>query len=92
MTVITELDLIGCDLPTDSPYVINGVMSTQFSIARFYGGIKFNDYSYTYNADADQLVRRDVLTWVTKRRKAAAKAQRDADKAKAKAAQQEIQA
>jgi hypothetical protein len=92
VTLITDLDLIGCDLPTDSPYVINGVMNMQFSIARFYGGVKFNGYSYTYSPVDDQLVRRDVLAWITKQRKAAAKAQRDADKAKAKAAQQEIQA
>jgi hypothetical protein len=91
MTLITELNLIGCDLPTDSPYVINGVMNTQFSIARFYGGVKFNDHHYFYDADHDQLVRGDVLAWITKQRKAAAKAQRDADKAKAKAAQQEIE-
>jgi hypothetical protein len=91
MNLITEIDLIGCDLPTDSPYVINGVMNTQFSIARFYGGIEFNGFSYFYCADHDQLVRRDVLVWITKQRKAAAKAQRDADKAKAKAAQQGIE-
>jgi hypothetical protein len=91
MTIITELDLIGCDLPTNSPYVINGVTHTQFSIARFYGGINFNGYSYAYDAGHDQLVRRDVLAWITKQRKAAAKAQRDADRAESKAAQQEIE-
>jgi hypothetical protein len=91
MTAITELDLIGCDLPTNAPYVINGVTHTQFSIARFYGGIGFNGYSYAYDAGHDQLVRRDVLAWITKQRKAAAKAQREAEKAKAKASQAEIQ-
>ena len=40
--------------------------NSQFSIARFYGGIRFNGEHYTYLPGADQLVRDDVLAWLKK--------------------------
>lgn len=54
-----------------TPYVIAGVSRTQFSIARHCGGITYNRKSYTYMPAHDELIRDDVLKWVTKRRKEA---------------------
>lgn len=42
---------------------------TQFSIARYYGSIKFNGDFYIYRPDVDELIRDDVLAWVIKRQK-----------------------
>ena len=42
---------------------------TQFSIARFYGGIKFNGETFTYLPDTDELIRDDVLRWRVKQLK-----------------------
>lgn len=61
---IALLDL--CGLHRRAPFLIDGVLNTQFSIARFYGGIRYNGEHYTYLPDADQLVRDDVLAWLKK--------------------------
>ena len=44
-----------------TPEKIYGVSNTQFSIARHYGGCKFNGVHYTYNPADDTLIRDDVL-------------------------------
>lgn len=57
------------NLSRKTPFAIQGVMNTQLSIARFYGGIRYNGDSYTYFPDGDELIRDDVLIFVTKLRK-----------------------
>ena len=57
------------NLPRKTPFAIQGVMNTQLSIARFYGGIRYNGDGYTYMPDGDELIRDDVLNFVTKLRK-----------------------
>ena len=82
-----ELARAAGELPSDPPGIIRGVRDTQLSIARHYGGIKFNDHHYTYFPDGDELIRDDVLKWVTKARKAADKARKSADAIKVAAHQ-----
>ena len=57
------------NLPRKTPFAIQGVMNTQLSIARFYGGIRYNGDGYTYMPDGDELIRDDVLLFVAKLRK-----------------------
>jgi hypothetical protein len=59
------------------PLIIRNVQSTQFSLARYYGVITYNGQRYTYFALGDELIRDDVLRWVTKRREAERKAAAD---------------
>lgn len=61
------------DMSKITPYVIAGVSHTQFSIARHYGSITYNRKTYFYMPTHDELIRDDVLKWVTKRRKEANK-------------------
>lgn len=58
-----------------TPFVIRGVSESQFSIARYYGGIRLDGASYTYEPTTDELIRNDVLTLIERRRR---QAQRDA--------------
>lgn len=72
---------------TTPPERLHGWQDTQFSIARFYGGITYQGHTYTI-AVAEKgapLVRTDVLMREAKERKAAAEA------TKAKAAEQQGQ-
>lgn len=62
-----------CPLHRRTPFMIRSVSTTQFSIARHYGGIKFNNCDYTYNSDTDEFVRDDVLAWIQKQIKATQK-------------------
>lgn len=55
-------------LPRCTPFAIRCVSETQFSIARFFGTMRFNGQAYTYFQDTDELVRDDVLRWVMKRK------------------------
>jgi len=67
MTTPTHLDgLAGCPLDRSTPFGMTNVSTTQLSIARHYGGIKFNGARYTYFPDTDELVRDDVLRWLVK--------------------------
>lgn len=69
---LTESDIAALQvskLPRKTPFAISGVMNTQLSIARFYGGINYNGEGYTYMPDGDELIRNDVLAFVTKLRK-----------------------
>lgn len=43
------------------PERIRGVSQSQFSIARYYGGIMFNGRSYIYMPETDELIREDVF-------------------------------
>jgi len=64
----TEADAIQ-HLDRSTPFLIGGVSNTQLSIARHYGGIKFQGQTYTYFPASDELIRDDVLQFVTKMRK-----------------------
>lgn len=71
MSMLTAADIEALqtsDLDRKTPFVIRGVSQSQFSVARHYGGAKFNDASYTYDPKADELVRDDVLKWLKSRR------------------------
>lgn len=53
-----------------TPFVICGVSRSQLSIARFYGGCKFQGRNYSYIPTTDELLRDDVVKWLAKHRKA----------------------
>ena len=66
----TEIESLNAsDLSQETPFTIQGVSYSQFSISRHYGACVFNGARYTYLADCDELVRDDVLEFVEKRRK-----------------------
>ena len=68
------LDIIkDCPLERSTPFCIKGVSGSQFSIARHYGGIKFQQSDYTYLPHSDELIRDDVLKWARKNVKPATK-------------------
>lgn len=70
MTDPSELTgLEECGLHRRTPYGMTNVRMTQFSIARFYGGITFNGDSYTYLPHTDELIRNDVLKWKRRQKK-----------------------
>lgn len=46
--------------PLEGPEEIHGVSQSQFSIARHYGGIKFNGTPYVYDPTRDVLIREDI--------------------------------
>lgn len=65
-----EIDAINAsNLKRTTPFLIRSVSQTQFSIARYFGGANFNGARYTYLDDSDELIRDDVLKFVTKLRK-----------------------
>lgn len=61
--------LQGTILPRDTPFIIQGVSSTQLSVARHYGGCKFQGREYKYIPPTDELIRDDVIKWLLKYRK-----------------------
>jgi hypothetical protein len=63
-SVLSDLD--SCPLHRKSPFGITNVTQTQFSIARYYGGINFNGSMYIYYPDTDELIREDVMKWRAK--------------------------
>lgn len=63
-SILTDLD--DCPLHRKSPYGITNVSMTQFSVARYYGGMNFNGSFYIYNPPTDELIREDVLKWRNK--------------------------
>ena len=56
-------------LSRDTPFIIQGVSTTQLSIARHYGGCKFQNREYRYVPPTDELVRDDVIKWILDYRK-----------------------
>jgi hypothetical protein len=58
-----------CPLHRKTPFGIRNVSMTQLSIARHYGGIKYNGEAYTYIPKTDELIRDDVLKWQRKNAK-----------------------
>lgn len=58
--------------PAESPpWQIFGVSRSQLSIARHYGGCKYNGHGYTYDPSDDSLTRDDVLDEAVKMRRVA---------------------
>lgn len=70
-------------LHRDTPYLIRGVSTGFFSIARHYGGAKYNGSDYLYLPETDELIRDDVA-------KCIAKAEKPVKKAKKPVEQQEL--
>ena len=64
------LGLDSCPLHRKTPFGMTNVSMTQLSIARHYGGIRYNGDQYTYFQDTDELVRDDVLKWQRKQKRA----------------------
>lgn len=63
-----ELDAIQ-SLPRDTPYQIRNVSHGHLSIARHYGGCRFNGAEYVYDPTDDTLTRNDVLKLVMRGRR-----------------------
>jgi hypothetical protein len=55
-------------LDRSTPFIFSGVSNTQLSIARHYGVINFQGQTYTYFPATDELIRDNVLKFVTKMR------------------------
>lgn len=88
MSYLTESELDALqltDLSRETPFLFGHVKSTQFSVARHYGGATFNGWHYTYVPTTDELVRDDVIKWVQRKRRF------DALQAKAEAVQAQAQ-
>lgn len=64
---INALQASGLDKKT--PYIIQNVSETQLSIARYFGGCRYDGVYYTSIPVADEIVRNDVLKWIIKYRK-----------------------
>lgn len=77
-------------LSRDTPYVIEGVSGSQFSIARLYGGATFNGESYVYDPTEDELIRRDVVKWLGRRRSEELKASKLKAQAETKSRQRKL--
>lgn len=56
-------------LHRETPYAIYHVSEGMFSLARYYGGITYNDSHYRYIPEHDACVRDDVWRLVEKLRK-----------------------
>ena len=57
-----------CPLSKAIPFGMKGVSRTQLSIARHYGGIKYQGEHYVYIPETDELIRADVQKWKSKRK------------------------
>lgn len=56
----TEVDALQeSGLHRNTPYIIRGVSQGHLSIARYYGGAKFNGSDYSYVPNTDELIRND---------------------------------
>lgn len=73
-------DILAKGLHKRTPYLIRGVSSGYFSIARYCGGIKYNGDSFTYMPTTDELVRDDVLKFIVKKRKGEKQSEQKAKK------------
>lgn len=60
-------------LPRATAYLIRGVSTSQFSVARHYGGAVFNGARYFYIPETNELIRADVLKFIQARRRVTAK-------------------
>ncbi len=71
--MISLADITDCPLDRSTPFGVRGVSNSQFSIARYYGGVTFNGQRYTYLPETDELIRDDVLRWLTSKKRKQAK-------------------
>ena len=72
MSFLTESETESIQhLQRNTPYLITGVSHGFFSVARHYGGASYNGSHYTYIPATDELIRDDVIKFVTKARKKA---------------------
>ncbi len=71
-------------LPRDSAFVIQGVSGSMFSVARYYMGMRWNGYYYSYVPPTDELIRADVVKWLGKYRQSKAKKAKQANAEKQK--------
>jgi len=55
-----------CPLHQKTPFVITNVSQTQFSIARYSCGCRYNGEHYVYLPLTDELIRDDVRIWKLK--------------------------
>ena len=69
--IASSVGVEACGLHRRTPYGMTNVSMTQLSIARHYGGIKYNGDSYTYLPKTDELIRDDVIKWQRKQKRAA---------------------
>lgn len=69
LTDAEQIALAVSELNRDTPYGIQNCRHGHFSIARHYGGINYNGRHYIYIPKTDELIRDNVLKWVTDRRK-----------------------
>ena len=77
-----ELDAVQASgLDPFTPYVMQGASVGPLSIAWHYCGCTYAGRQYFYIPTTDELIREDVLKWVTKRREAVQRAGREADEA-----------
>ena len=65
------LGVEACGLHRRTPYGMTNVSMTQLSIARHYGGCRFQGEDYIYLPTTDELIRHDVLRWQRKQKRAA---------------------
>lgn len=76
--------LQGSDLSIKAPFLMRNVSRGMFSVARHYGGAKFQGFEYTYNPEFDELVRSDVLKFLVKLKRERLKAEKARLKAEKK--------
>lgn len=69
-----EIDALqDAGLHRKSPFILGSVSQGMLSVARHFGGCKYQGDTYTYVSATDELIRSDVLRWLTKYRKEMAK-------------------
>lgn len=76
MSFLTDDELTAVQhLHRRAPYAITGISQGFFSIARHYGGMRYQECHYTYMPGTDECVRDDVMKAVLKMRRKPRKAQ-----------------
>lgn len=85
MSHLSEVELAALQttsLTRDTPFIIQGVSNTQLSIARHYGGCRFQNREYRYIPHTDELIRDDVVKWLVKFQKDKRKQEKVIEKGK----------
>lgn len=75
-----EHDALFSHFGPDAVVAYRDVCNTQLSILRHWRGGTVNGHAYIYVPLTDELIRRDVYTWLQKRRALAAREQRIAER------------
>lgn len=64
-----ELDALrSSELDTKVPFIIHGVSQSPFSESRLSGACQYSNWYYIYIPMTDELIREDVVKWITERR------------------------